>query len=200
VTAREAERRRLRRDLHDGIGPALTGIAMKADAATNKLRSDTDARDLVEAVSADARRAIGEIRRVIDDLRPESLDELGLIGALRERAQHVTGASPLALNLELPNQLPELSAAVEVAAYRVATEALNNAVRHSGGRTARLRITVTDFLEVEVTDDGLTNEAWKPGLGLAAMRERVRELGGDLYAGHNGSGGRVIATFPLESR
>jgi two-component system, NarL family, sensor kinase len=200
VTAREAERRRLRRDLHDGIGPALTGIAMKADAATNKLRSDADARYLVEAVSADVRRTIGEVRRVIDDLRPESLDELGLIGALRERAQHVTVASPMALSLELPDQLPEVSAAVEVAAYRVATEALNNAVRHSGGRTARLRITVTDLLEVAVADDGPSNEAWEPGLGLAAMRERVNELGGDLYAGHNGSGGRVIATFPLESR
>lgn len=200
VTAREAERRRLRRDLHDGIGPALTGIAMKADAATNKLRSDADARDLVKALSADVRRAIGELRRVIDDLRPESLDELGLIGALRERAQHVTGTSPLALSLELPNRLPELSAAVEVAAYRVATEALNNAVRHSGGRTARLRITVTDSLEVEIADDGPTHEAWEPGVGLAAMRERVSELGGDFYAGHNGSGGCVIATFPLESK
>ncbi|MEU0877057.1 sensor histidine kinase [Lentzea sp. NPDC005914] len=198
VTAREEERRRLRRDLHDGLGPTLTGVALSADAATNLLATDPDrTRSLITGVSADVRTAIADVRRLVEDLRPPALDELGLLGALRQRAEHLV-RTPLQLRLDVPDTVPALSAAVEVAAYRIATEALTNVVRHSGASLVVVRLTCGDELEVEVTDDGAPNGPWSPGVGMQAMRERAAELGGGLEAGPIEGGGRVWARLPVE--
>jgi two-component system NarL family sensor kinase len=209
VAAREEERRRLRRDLHDGLGPVLTGIAFKADAATNTLTDQPEhARELLGALRADTTAAIGDIRRLVDGLRPPALDDLGLIGSLRQQsvrlAQRPDGGR-VAVCLNAPDSLPPLPAAVEVAAYRIITEALTNAARHSSATRIEVRLSLADGdgLRIEVRDDGIAQEAeWQPGVGLTSMRERTAELGGSCQAGPDpAGGGRVVALLPLgESR
>ena len=202
VAAREEERRRIRRDLHDGLGPTLTGVAFSADAAANLLDTDpARARELIGTLRADTRTAIGDVRRLVDDLRPPALDELGLVGALRQRAAVLSmraDGSPVRVRLDIPDELPVLPAAVEVAAYRIATEALTNVVRHSKASTATLRLDCAQGLVVEVSDDGAPDGSWRPGVGLQAMRERTAELGGRFEAGPSTGGGLVRASFPLE--
>ncbi|MFC4948114.1 sensor histidine kinase [Pseudonocardia sp. GCM10023141] len=201
VNAREEERHRLRRDLHDGLGPLLTGVAMTADAAANlAVRAPEGAIALLAELRADTRVAIGEIRRIIDDLRPPALDELGLVGALQARAARTrtrTDGAPLHASVDAPHEPPLLPPAIEVAAYRIATEALTNAARHSDARTVVVRLACTDALTVEVLDDGSTDGEWTVGLGLTGMRERAAELGGHCVAGPTGSGGRVLVSLPL---
>ena len=201
VTAREDERRRLRRDLHDGLGPSLTGIALTAEAATNLVADDpARARELLERLSSRTQVAIGEVRRLVDELRPPALDELGLVGALRRHAEELewrAGGDRIAVALDIPAALPPLPAAVEVAAYRIATEALTNVVRHAHGAHVWLALSVGDELCLEVTDDGPDTGAWLPGVGLAAMRERAAELGGRFVAGPRVDGGRVRVELPL---
>lgn len=201
ITAREEERRRLRRDVHDGLGPALTGVALTADAAANLIDRDLQrTRELLASVRTDARDALADVRRLVDDLRPPALDELGLVGALRHRAEQpawrADGAS-LQVRLDAPDRAPILPAATEVAAYRIATEALTNVIRHSQASTAVLRLRWDESLDVEVIDDGAPNGAWQPGVGLQAMRERAAELGGTFEAGPSATGGRVYASLPL---
>ena len=204
VAAREEERRRLRRDLHDSLGPTLTGVAYAADASANLIDSDPErARELLGSLRADARTAIADVRRLVSDLHPATLDELGLVGALRRRAEQLVwreDGAALQIRLDLPDLLPRLPAAVEVAAYRIATEALTNVVRHSQASTATLRLHCADTMEVEVVDDGTPNGAWLPGVGLQGMRERAAELGGWLEAGPGPTGGRVHATLPLAAQ
>lgn len=204
VAAREEERRRLRRDLHDGLGPTLTGVALTADAAENLLDRDAGrARELLRALRSDTRNAIADVRRVVDNLRPSALDELGLVGALRQRADQLSrraGGFRLQIRFDIPEQLPRLPAAIEVAAYRIATEALTNVARHSRASVVVLQLRCGEGLHVEVIDDGPSNGAWLPGVGLDAMRERAAELGGQFEAGPTASGGRVHASFPVDSR
>jgi two-component system, NarL family, sensor kinase len=205
VAAREEERRRLRRDLHDGLGPALTGIAFKADAARNALPAGpARASELLGALRADTTAAITDIRRLVNGLRPPALDDLGLIGSLRQQtdrlAQRPDGSS-VAVCLNTPEPLPPLPAAVEVAAYRIITEAMTNAARHSGATRIDVCLAVADGdgLRIEVRDDGrVPGPGWQPGFGLTSMRERAAELGGTCQAGPDpAGGGRVIAALPL---
>lgn len=200
VAAREEERRRLRRDLHDGLGPTLTGVAFTADAAANLLSTDAPrAKELLSTLRTDTRTAIADVRRLVDDLRPPALDELGLVGALRQRADQLSWrADGASVKVSISaDGLPVLPAALEVAAYRIATEALTNVVRHSRATVAVLALRCGSELEIEVMDDGPPNGAWRPGVGLQAMRERAAELGGEFEAGPSATGGRVRATLPL---
>ena len=202
VAAREEERRRLRRDLHDGLGPTLTGVAFTADAAANLVSVDPSrASSLLGDLRRDTRTAIADVRRLVDDLRPPALDELGLVGALRQRADQLSWrADGASVSVSVSAEgLPALPAALEVAAYRIATEALTNVVRHSRATVAVLALRCGKELEIEVTDDGSPNGAWIPGVGLQAMRERAAELGGTFEAGPSPTGGRVRALFPLET-
>jgi signal transduction histidine kinase len=200
IAAVEEERRRLRRELHDGLGPRLSGVAFTSDAARNLIRTDPDeAERLVAQLRADTVIAIEEIRRLVYAMRPPALDELGLVPALRQQAVGLRNRSgePVAVDVTAPEHLPDLPAAVEVAAYRIVTEALTNVARHSSGPTASVRLeTSEDSLSVEVTDTGRSGE-WRPGVGLASMRERAAELGGTLEAGPSACGGRVAALLPL---
>ena len=204
VTARAEERRRLRRDLHDGLGPLLTGVALSADAAANLGRSAPEEADaLLRGVRADTRTAIAEVRRLVDDLRPGALDELGLVRSLEARAaqavRRVDGA-PLRVLVEA-GPLPLLPAALEVAAYRIATEALTNAVRHSRATAVVVRLHAeTNCLSVEVLDDGCAEPWGATGVGTTSMRERAEELGGSLRCGPTATGGAVRALLPLVVR
>ena len=200
VEAREEERRHLRRELHDGLGPTLTGIAFAADAAANQVSDPQRTTELLTALRRDTRAALADVRRVVDDLRPPALDELGLLGALRERADQLSWRSDggaIRVRVDAPEQVPALPAAVEVAAYRIATEALTNIARHSGADAAVLRLRCEGPLEICVTDDGPPLGDWLPGVGLRAMRDRAVELGGSFSAGPTAAGGVVRASLPV---
>jgi two-component system NarL family sensor kinase len=202
VAAREEERRRLRRDLHDGLGPILTAVTLKADAARSALDTAPDRADgLLAELRGDANQAIRDLRRVIYDLRPAALDELGLLGALGEQVDRF-GRQGLSISLHAPEALPVLPAAVEVAAYRIIAEALTNIARHAQAHQVAITVAIDSDLCVAVQDDGTTGTAngdgWRPGTGLQSMAERVAEVGGTLEVGPTSTGGRVYASLPLE--
>jgi signal transduction histidine kinase len=201
VSAREEERRRLRRDLHDGLGPTLAGIALGLELARDEHRRDPTARDvLLGRLTAETRRCIAEIRRLAYELRPPALDEFGLVPALREQAAHLTGAADgLVVSMEAPNELPALPAAIEVAAYRITLEALTNVARHAHARSCTVSLMVDGALELEIVDDGLgLPRDHRAGVGLASMRERAAELGGACSVERLPAGGtRVRAHLPL---
>ena len=211
VTAREEERRRLRRDLHDGLGSALASLNWRAGALRQALTHDpTATHALVVEQQEIIRSTIADIRRLVYDLRPPSLDELGLVGALRERAAHVTIPTSTAddreygellqVNVEVAGELPSLPAANEVAAYRIVQEALTNVVRHAHATICQVRLSVVEgTLYVEVTDDGVGMAAGQQaGVGLHSMRERAAELGGKCHIQPGPRGGtQVCASLPF---
>lgn len=209
VSAREEERRRIRRDLHDGLGPTLAGITLNLGAARNLLRSDpARAEELFDRLQAEAQAALADIRHLVYELRPPALDELGLVGALREQAAQLgsregtdagSWSPQLRVSVDAPDELPPLPAAVEVAGYRIALEALTNAARHAEARTCTIRIATNGALELEITDDGRGLDPAHPvGVGLTSMRERAEELGGTCTVEVVPTGGtRVHASLPL---
>ncbi|HST66126.1 MAG TPA: histidine kinase [Mycobacteriales bacterium] len=191
VTAREEERRRLRRDLHDGLGPMLTGLGLNLDAARAAVARGADPDAFLAAAKDASSQVISDLRELVYDLRPPALDDLGLAGAIAMHAQR------LGVEARIEADLPALSAAAEVAVLRTAVEAINNAVRHGGARHCTVRLSSGRELVLTVTDDGRSAGTWRPGVGLTAMRERATELGGSLAAGPTPDGGRVVARYLL---
>ncbi len=200
ISSIEEERRRLRRDLHDGLGPTLSGIAHTAEAARNSVGSDPAAADeLLRRLRGFAADAVGEVRRLVYDMRPPALDELGLVGALRLQfeAMATPEGRPMAVQLEA-GDVPTLPAAVEVAAYRITTEAVTNAARHSGSDGAAVRIECRDGrLHIAVRDRGSAAGSWVPGVGLSSMRERAAEVGGTVAWSTHDDGSTVRAELPV---
>ena len=199
VTAREEERRRLRRDLHDGIGPQLASQTLTIDAAIKLLPRDPQAvADLLTELKAQSQTAIADIRRVVYDLRPPALDDLGLLNALREYAAHYAAAD-LHISIEAPEQLPALPAAVEVAVYRIIQEALTNVVRHAQASRCTVRLHIDEAVHIDIWDDGRGLPAIRrAGVGLTSMRERAAELGGSCVIETRAQGGtEVRARLPL---
>ncbi len=199
--AREEERRRLRRDLHDGLGPAIAGLTLGLDTARTMATGSRELEELLTRLKAETQRAVTEIRRIVYGLRPPALDELGLAGALREEAARLERQAPglsIPLHLAAPG-LAGLPAAVEVAAYRIITEAVTNVLRHARAHSCQVRIRAGVDLELEVCDDGAgMPDGWRAGVGITSMRERVAELGGQL-AIEPGSphGTRIAARLPI---
>ena len=193
VTAREEERRRLRRELHDGLGSALAGIALTLQAAQNTGGPGSDV--LVEGAREQTEAAVADVRRIVRGLRPPVLEDLGLAAALRAHADRL---APLEVELVVPPD--RLPAAVELALYRIATEALTNAVRHAEARRCRVELRAADDEAVlVVTDDGpgLTPDA-TAGVGLRSMRERAAELGGRVHLETPRGGGLTVrAVLPV---
>ena len=140
VALREDERRRLRRDLHDGLGPALAAIGLKAGLAARQVPPESAARGLLGEIDTEVKASLGDIRRLVEALRPPALDELGLLGAVRSRAAALAG--DLTIDVTGTEPTGPLSAAVETAAYRIVVEAMTNAVRHSGGTRCVVSISV----------------------------------------------------------
>ncbi|GAA2135458.1 hypothetical protein GCM10009760_14050 [Kitasatospora kazusensis] len=200
VLAREEERRRLRFDLHDGIGPALSGLRLQVDTARSGVAEGSPQQASLKAASEGIGRAITELRRITDGLAPAALGSEGLAGALRQLASGLDGRA-LRINLDLdPDPLPALPAAVEVAVYRISGEALNNVLRHSGATSVRLSLRVrAEEVTVEAHDDGAGFPAHETaaGLGLRSMAERAEELGGRFSAANDVRGAIVRAVFPL---
>jgi signal transduction histidine kinase len=203
VLAREDERRRLRRDLHDGLGSTLAGLTFITEAAGNLLRSDVDAAgSALQQVRAGIQTAVLDVRRIVEGLTPPSLARLGLVGALAELADRLGGDLPGGMTVDAPPDLPVLNAAVEVAAYRVTQEALTNVVRHARASTCRMSLRHDgSTLLLEVADDGCGGAGPRPGgAGLPGMRERAEELGGELaVAARSGGGTTVRLRLPTAS-
>jgi signal transduction histidine kinase len=198
VQAREEERLRLRRDLHDGLGPALAGLALKIDATRDELQPDAAGAALLHSLKADVQDAIADIRRLVYALRPPALDELGLVGALQIQIARYQRPD-LRITLDVPKELPALSAAVEVAVYRIITEALTNVIRHAHAQHCQVRLALAGAVEIEVLDDGCgLAKAQSSGVGLVSMRERAEELGGVCVVEPAAGGGtRVLARLPM---
>lgn len=208
VLAREEERRRLRQDLHDGLGPSLAAIGVRAEAAGDTLTRDPDgARRLLAELGGDVQATLAEVRRLVDGLRPPALDELGLDGAIRVQAARLDaggGGTGMAIRVETsPTPFPDLPAGVEVAAFRIASEAVTNALRHGVAGTCRVRLFVTtDELRIEVADDGrgLPRRIVR-GTGIDSMRTRAAELGGSVRIERRRGGGTVVhARIPLSGQ
>ena len=218
VATREEERRRLRRDLHDGFGPTLASLALGLNVARKLMASNKlqDAEGVLARLEQETEETVADVRRLIYGLRPPALDDLGLITAIRQQAesQGMIDApiyeksdeyreNELVFRMEAPEVLPPLPAAVEVACYRITQEALTNVARHAHARTCCVRLSVdeaaADALQLEVTDDGVgIPEGRHAGVGLSSMRERAAELGGTCEVEAIPTGGtRVLTRLPL---
>ncbi|TCO45077.1 histidine kinase/DNA gyrase B/HSP90-like ATPase [Kribbella antiqua] len=197
VVAREEERRRLRRDLHDGVGPSLAALALHVETARDIAPDDPDAaRRLLDRLVPRLNAAVADVRAMVHELRPPMLDELGLAAAVRELGDRLsTGTTTVRV---LADEVAGLPAAVEVAAYHIAGEATGNAVRHAGASSVAVRVQELDgCLRVEVVDDGSgLPDRLTPGVGTSSMRERAEELGGQLTIDSGPDGTRVIAVLP----
>ncbi|MGG1514461.1 histidine kinase [Paenibacillus oryzisoli] len=219
VLAREEERRQIRKNLHDDLAPKLAALAL--NVATAQIYVEKQPEVAIEML-ADLRKVIRstveDIRTLVHDLRPPTLDELGLVGALQERIALLSkpaaklagqeGAAALDIQMYAPEPLPSLSAAVEVAVYRIVTEALVNVVKHARATscTVNLEVTETRQLQVEIRDNGAQFASLsaspvpegKGGIGLVSMRERAAELGGYCQLDRPAGGGtRILAIIPL---
>ncbi len=195
VSAQEEERRRLRRDLHDGLGPELAAIVMRLDGA--RRLPAVEVTPVLDELLVQVRAAVTEIRRLVDGLRPPALDEVGLVGALRQQAFRLSQGT-VRIEVEGPAGQLRLSAAVEVAAYRIGVEAMTNAVRHSGAARCQVLVDLNGHLSLTVQDDGVgMRENPTGGVGLASMSERAAELGGTLDVSPRIEGGTaVLAVLP----
>ncbi len=213
--AREDERRRLRHELHDSLGPILAGISLGLHAAQRIMETDPEqARQLVGHLEGELQSAIAEVRRLFETLRPPVLDQLGLLPAVREQIDILAtrmrtdeeAPKEVAFTLELDDDLGSIPAIVEVAAYRIVCEALTNVARHAHARNCTVtvrRARELSALLIDVADDGvgMGSTGGRPtrGLGLGSMRERAAELGGTFVVDSQSAGGtRVTATLPIQ--
>jgi signal transduction histidine kinase len=206
VTAREEERRRLRRDLHDSLGPSLGAVTLRIETARNlAARNPAEADRLLELATTDVAAILADVRRLVHDLRPPALDELGLVRAIDQQARRLESPG---LSITLRDKGVDgsaLPAAVEVAAFRITSEALTNVVRHSGARHCDISLAVAADagdgygLVVEVSDDGhgIPDEV-VAGVGMLSLRERAAELGGRASVECPPGGGTVVrAVLPF---
>lgn len=198
IALREDERRRLRRDLHDGLGPALAAIGLKAGLAARAVPAGSPARELLTDIDVEVKASLGGIRRLVEGLRPPALDELGLLGAIRSRA--VSLATELTVEVTGDLRRDALPAAVESAAYWIVVEAMTNAARHSRGSRCAVDVRVFhDVLVLVVADDGAGLDAARPsGVGLRSMRERAAEVGGTVGVRSDDHGTEVLVRLPLD--
>ena len=189
------ERLRLRRDLHDEVGPRLAGAFYMIEALRGSVSSGDGS--LVDDAAQQVQSVIAEVRRLAHDLRPAILEEIGLVDALRRQAGAVASGSALAVTVEAVGEcvLPPI---VETALYRVALEALNNVVRHADATRCEIGLRVEDdVVTMEIADDGCGIAPDAPtGLGLRSMRDRIDGLGGGCTF-DVGGGTRVRIEVPL---
>lgn len=200
VLAREEERRRLRRDLHDDLAPTLIGLSLRAGTISDMIATDpAKAMQLADHLDSAIRDAVRNIRRLVYDLRPPALDNLGLLAAIRERSLEYSSGNGLRIEVDAPDILPPLPAAIEVAAYRIVQEGLLNVVKHAQAQNCSLHIDLGKALHIRITDDGIgLPERQTMGVGLHSIQERVAELGGtcEFMAGVE-KGTRIVVCLPI---
>jgi signal transduction histidine kinase len=209
LTAREEERRRLRRDIHDGLGPSLAAYMLSIGSARASLPDDPESADrLLSKLEGDLESTLNEIRRLVYNLRPPELDQLGLVGAItRYTAQYSNGSGPdeqnladgLTIRVQASDSIPPLPAAVESSAYRIVQEAVNNVVKHARASHCDVILDYSNALTLKISDDGQgLPESVEAGVGLASMQERAIELGGTCNViSSRDRGTRVEVVLPL---
>ncbi|TMD57761.1 MAG: GAF domain-containing sensor histidine kinase [Chloroflexi bacterium] len=202
ILAREEERRRLRRDLHDGLGPTLASLSQRIDAAGSLVtQQPEEAVALLQTIKAQMRSTISDLRRLVYALRPPVLDEFGLISAIRDHTIPSQQSSGVQISLSAPEELPPLSAATEVAAFRIVEEALTNVVHHAQAQQCQicLALTGTDELVITITDNGKgLPQTYRASVGMHSMRERAEELGGKCSVQTRPTGGTLVSvSLPL---
>jgi signal transduction histidine kinase len=201
VTAQEEERRRLRRDLHDGVGPTLASLSQRLDTVADLVGRDPEASvQLLKELKGQVKSTVAEIRRLVYALRPPVLDEFGLVSAIREHVASYMGPNGLQITFDVTEAMPPLPAAVEVAAYRIVLEAFTNVIRHAEASQCTIKIKLDgNSLLLEVSDDGkglLTKT--HSGIGFTSMQERASELGGEYVIENISAGGtRISARLPI---
>ncbi|MCR2806356.1 sensor histidine kinase [Paenibacillus soyae] len=216
IYAREEERRTIRNNLHDDLAPRLASLALFASAANKLIRKDpARAEAIAGELESDIRVMVSDIRDFVHNLRPPALDQYGLLGAIRQQAerlmyiQNANGyGERIRFEVSSPDTLPPLPAAVEVAVYRIVSEALANVVKHSKANTCQVTLALqagpqTEELYVEVMDDGVgiplanrpASRAQAGGVGLTSIRERAEELGGRSRIGNAEEGGTRVSTW-----
>jgi signal transduction histidine kinase len=200
IEIRTNERQRLRRDLHDSLGPQLATLSVQVETAGNLLRTEPSrAQHLLSDYKFQAQTAISDIRRLVYDLRPPTLDQLGLVPAIEELAESHNIHGDLQIEVRTTGGLPPLPAAVEVAAYRICQEAITNVVRHAQANKCTVALELNENLNLEISDDGIgLPSIYQQGIGLGSMRERAIELGGQFHIDSEATGGTVVhAQLPL---
>ena len=203
MVAREDERQRIRRDLHDGLGPTLAGVALQLDVARTLVHEDPAAAEhVLDSLMRQVKDGMADVRRLVDDLRPSALDQLGLVPAIKEGAQHLSGRPDeggLAVTVEADGDMSAVPPATEVTAFRIVMEAVTNASRHANARSCAVYLAVDGALKLRVEDDGAgLSREYVPGVGLASMCERAREVGGCCEVETRPGGGTVVlATLPI---
>jgi signal transduction histidine kinase len=185
----------------------MASQTLKLDTVLELLSDDPPAAvEHVKLLKGQTQQMVADIRRLVYELRPPALDELGLLEALRAHIAQMSGTNGrLRISIEAsPEPLPPLPAAIEVAAYRIALEGVTNVIRHAQARACCIRFVISEDeplsrLVLTVTDDGLALPAkFQSGVGLTSMRERAEELGGTCEVGSNDGGGtRVTAALPF---
>ncbi|WP_203337691.1 sensor histidine kinase [Nocardioides limicola] len=198
ATAREDERRRLRSDLHDGVGPLLATQLLAMDKLKHEASQRGEPVVELEQLDAMTHEALAEIRRIAHDLRPAALDAGGLAVALRTVADRFTGSGlPVEVSLDIAHA--EISAAVEVAVLRIVQESLTNAARHGAATHCTVGVLVADgAVHLSVIDDGRGLGDAVPGAGMTSMLRRAQELGGEFATGPAAGGGTCVrARIPL---
>jgi signal transduction histidine kinase len=194
VVATETERARLRQELHDGLGPSLTGIGLGLEALENRV----GASDLVGRLRAETTASLDEVRRIIDGLRPGALESADLLSLLRIRAQHVSATTPLRVTVDAPDRLPVLPPDVEGAALRIVEEALTNVMKHAEATSCCLSLRLDDALRIQVRDDGRGYAGPRDGgVGIASMQSRAEQLGGSCVVTATAEGTAVVVVLPL---
>lgn len=199
VAATGDERDRLRRDLHDRLGPSLAGMALGLQALSGLIGGPKEpAMAVVERLRSEAGTAVEDIRRIIDGLRPTVLDTANLTQAVLRHADGLNAALPVDVTAD---RLPVLAPEIEAAAYCIITEALTNVARHAQAHHAEVTISAGEALHIAVRDDGhgMRADGRTPGVGLKSMRRRAEALGGGLAVDSTGGGTTITATLPLRS-
>jgi two-component system, NarL family, sensor histidine kinase UhpB len=200
LAAQEAERLRVARELHDEIGQTLTAVTIQAEraAAGDPALASQALQDVADAV----RESLDEVRRIARELRPEALDDLGLVNALIALCSRVGAQNGPRVKRELQAKLPGLPAEVELVLYRIAQESLTNALRHANAGTVTVSLEAdAQSVTLRVADDGdgLPPELPRGTAGLAGMRERALLVGGYLsIESRPGEGTQVCLTVPLD--
>ena len=200
LAAQEAERLRIAQELHDEIGQTLTAVTIQAERA-----ADGDpalASQALRRVAEAVRESLDEVRRIARELRPEALDDLGLVNALIALCSRVDAQDGPRVRRELQGKLPSLSPDVELVVYRVAQEGLTNALRHSNARWATVSLKAdAETVTLCVADDGKGMPVQLPGdtAGIAGMRERALLVGGRLsIESRPEQGTEVRLTIPVD--
>jgi signal transduction histidine kinase len=201
VTAQEEERRRLRRDLHDGVGPTLASFSQRLETAAELIRTNPQKSEkIIHALQKQVTETVADIRRLVYALRPPVLDEFGLVSAIREHVAQYSGPRGIRVVFDVSEPMPPLPAAVEVAAYRIALEAFTNVIKHARASACQVLIRIENgslLLEISDNGKGMLAET-HAGIGFHSMRERASELGGEFAIEKKLSGGTTVrARLPI---